>query len=56
MEERMVHQHDAEWNAERIADLTATVANLNERCVRLQTEVAAYHAAPPKRRNRRAAA
>ncbi len=50
IEEQTVHQHDAQWSAERIADLTAAVHNLNERAARLQFEVAAYHAGGPKRR------
>ncbi len=52
MEERTAHQHDAQWSAERIADLTETVGNLAERAARLQTEVAARQAAPPKRSRR----
>ncbi len=50
MMERTVHQHDAEAAADRIAELEGELAAVSERAVRLQQEVAVYHARKPQTR------
>ena len=46
----MVHEHDAKAAQEQIADLVASVGNLNERCRHLK---AMLDAAPKRRRPRK---
>ncbi len=52
IEERIIHENDAQWRQEQIEELTGTVALLHERAARLQVEVAARLAVPPKRSRR----
>ncbi len=49
MSERTVYEHDAKFDQERIDDLTATVANLNDQVARLKAEAAARPVRRPRR-------